>query len=52
MLFRYNQANDNTNAEMIVTYDKGVRIDGTKHPHSWSIMDSQDCLDWILKQLN
>lgn len=46
------QLNGNSNAEMIVTYDKGVRIDGTKHPHSWSIMDSKDCLDWILKQLN
>ena len=39
------------NAEIVVTHNKGVRLDGTKHPHSWSIMNSQDCLTWILKQL-
>jgi hypothetical protein len=44
--------NGNVSAEMIVTYNKGFRLDGTKHPHSWSIMDSSDCLTWILKQLN
>lgn len=42
----------NDKAEIVVTHDKGVRLDGTKHPHSWSIMDSKDCLTWILKQLN
>jgi hypothetical protein len=42
----------NNKAEIIVTHDKGVRLDGKKHPHSWSIMDSKDCLTWILKQLN
>ncbi len=45
------QLNGNKNAEMIVTYNKGVRLNGTKHPHSWSIMDSADCLTWILKQI-
>lgn len=42
----------NNEAELIVTHDKGVRLNGEKHPHSWSIMDSEDCLVWILKQLN
>lgn len=41
----------NKNAELIVTHDKGYRPDGRRHPHSWSIMDSQDCLSWVLKQL-
>lgn len=41
----------NEKAEIIVTHDKGVRLDGRKHPHSWSIMDSNDCLAWILNQL-
>lgn len=42
----------NKDAELIVTHDKGRRLDGTRNPHSWSIMDSQQCLDWILQQLN
>jgi hypothetical protein len=46
------QMQGNNKAEIIVTHDKGVRLDGTKHPHSWSIMDSKGCLTWILKQLN
>lgn len=41
----------NNKAEIVVTHDKGVRLDGTRHPHSWSIMDSKDCLTWILQQL-
>jgi hypothetical protein len=45
------QLQGNKDAEIVVTYDKGVRLDGTKHPHSWSVMDSNDCLKWILKQL-
>ena len=39
----------NQDANVIVTMGKGVRLDGKKHPHSWSIMDNQDCMDWILK---
>lgn len=45
------QSKGNNNAEIIVTHDKGIRLDGTKHPHSWSIMDSQDTLNWALEQL-
>ena len=45
------QRKGNDKAEIIVTHDKGVRLDGTKHPHSWSIMDSQDSLRWALEQL-
>ena len=46
------QLQGNNEAELIVTNDKGVRLNGEKHPHSWSIMDSEGCLVWILKQLN
>jgi len=46
------QLQGNKKAELIVTNDKGVRLNGEKHPHSWSIMDSDDCLIWVLKQLN
>ncbi len=45
------QLQGNDQAEIVVTHDKGVRLDGTRHPHSWSIMDSKECLQWILKQL-
>lgn len=39
----------NSDAHVIVTMGKGVRLDGTRHPHSWSIMDNQDCFNWIEK---
>lgn len=42
----------NKNAELIATNNKGKRPDGTRHPHSWSIMDSQLCLNWIMNQLS
>ena len=45
------QRKGNDDAEIIVTHDKGIRLNGTKHPHSWSIMDSQDLLNWALEQL-
>ena len=45
------QRKGNHDAEIIVTHDKGIRLDGTKHPHSWSIMDSQEVLNWALQQL-
>ena len=39
----------NSDANVIITMGKGVKLDGTKHPHSWSIMDNQDCFKWIEK---
>ena len=39
----------NKNARVIVSQGKGVRLDGTKNPHSWSIMDSEVCLNWIIE---
>ena len=41
--------NGNTNAEVFISQGKGVRLDGTKHPHSWSIMNNDETLNWILK---
>ncbi|PCH76423.1 MAG: hypothetical protein COB98_06325 [Flavobacteriaceae bacterium] len=38
----------NQDANVIITMGKGVRLDGRRHPHSWSIMDNQDCMNWIL----
>ena len=46
------QLQGNKSAKLIVTNNKGRRFNGMRHPHSWSIMNSQQCLDWILEQLN
>lgn len=37
----------NEHAEFITTSGKGYRIDGRRHPHSWSILDAEDTADWI-----
>jgi hypothetical protein len=50
-MINFLQLKGNKNADIVVTHDKGVRPDGTKHPHSWSIMNSKNCMTWILKQL-
>jgi hypothetical protein len=46
------QIQGNKDAQLIITNNKGVRLNGMKHPHSWSIMDSRLCLNWLLKQLS
>lgn len=39
----------NKNAEFITTSGKGYRIDGRRHPHSWSILDAENTANWIEK---
>ena len=34
--------------EFIQTENKGFRADGTRHPHSWSIVDRENLISWIL----
>ncbi len=41
----------NTRAEFINAFGKGYRIEGNRHPHSWSIVEPEDCIKWILKCL-
>lgn len=36
--------------EYIPTTDKGYRANGERHPHSWSIIDKKDLINWILKE--
>ena len=38
----------NENAELITTADKGYRPDGTRHLHSWNIVDEKELIDWFL----
>ena len=35
--------------DYIPTTNKGYRSNGDRHPHSWSIIDTEDLIDWILK---
>ena len=34
--------------EYITTQNKGYRANGERHPHSWSIIDKSDFIQWIL----
>lgn len=41
----------NQKAELITTQNKGYRKpDNRRHPHSWSIVDNDELIKWLLKQ--
>lgn len=41
----------NENATLITTQNKGYRKpDNSKHPHSWSIVDSEELIKWLVNQ--
>lgn len=41
----------NENAVLVVTDDKGYRkLTGKRNPHSWSIADNEQTINWLLKQ--
>lgn len=35
------------NIELITTKNQGYRANGERHPHSWSIVNEEDLIDWI-----
>ena len=41
-----------TNAEFINALGKGYRENGNRHPHSWSLIDPEECIKWILSIMN
>lgn len=41
----------NAQAQLITTQGRGVRPNGTRHPHSWSIVDETELAAWILAQV-
>ncbi|MGH1366292.1 MAG: hypothetical protein ACRBF0_22215 [Calditrichia bacterium] len=41
------QYGDNA-VEYIATKNKGYRNNGERHPHSWSIVDKQSLMDWMI----
>jgi hypothetical protein len=41
----------NTSATLITTQNKGFRKpDNIRHPHSWSIVDNDELIKWLLNQ--
>jgi hypothetical protein len=38
-----------SNVELIQTKNKGYRANGDRHPHSWSIIDKENLMKWMLK---
>lgn len=36
------------NAELILTHQQGRHPDGRRHPHSWSIVDNDELMEWLL----
>ena len=41
---------DFTNVTYIPTENKGYRANGNRHPHSWSIVDKENLMNWILNR--
>jgi len=39
----------NEKAELILTQNRGHHPDGTRHPHSWSIVDNAELVQWVLE---
>ena len=38
----------NERAEFMTSKQPGVRSNGARHPHSWSIVDEVECIQWTL----
>lgn len=39
----------NNKAEFIQSFKTGYRRNGQRHPHSWSIVEEEECIDWIIE---
>lgn len=50
ILYLNNLGNDK--AEFINQFGKGYRLNGKRSPHSWSLLEAEDCISWIIKNLN
>src|SRR5688572_27982113 len=42
----------NTQAELITTTGAGYASDGSRNPHSWSIVDERALAQWLIRSLN
>lgn len=50
-MINYLIGHGNNKAEFINAYGKGYRIEGNRHPHSWSIVEPSECITWIQQNL-
>jgi hypothetical protein len=41
----------NNEAEFINALGKGYRLNGMRHPHSWSLIEPTECVNWIMKYM-
>lgn len=41
----------NARATLVTTTGRGVRANGARHPHSWSIVDEAELADWLVRAL-
>lgn len=46
------QLQGNMQAEFIQSKIQGRRANGDRHPHSWNIVDSKECMTWIIDTIN
>ncbi len=37
----------NKKAEFMQSFQTGIRANGQRHPHSWSIVNEDDCINWM-----
>ena len=41
----------NEEAEFINALGKGYRLNGMRHPHSWTIAEPKELIDWIINRI-
>ena len=41
---------NNEKVELIKTENKGYRSNGNRHPHSWSIVDKDNLINWMIQE--
>jgi hypothetical protein len=39
----------NEKAELIITQNQGYQQDGSRHPHTWNIVDEKELVDWFIE---
>ncbi|MFB6454941.1 hypothetical protein ACE38W_06690 [Chitinophaga sp. Hz27] len=48
-MINYLHSIGNTQAVFVNAFQKGYRLDGSRHPHSWSIAAADDVIPWVLE---
>lgn len=46
------QIRGHSNVSFIPTVGRGFRSDGSRHPHSWTIVDEEELINWFLKVIH